>query len=92
MFLFSFDFGVALCKNLIYNQSITDKESVVTMNEAELKQTVESNNDLKEIVTRLQKLNTLGLNMDAIIRRLNLPLSKHLFITGNFSKLMAIEL
>lgn len=50
---------------------------------------VNKNSDLAQIVILLQKL-TKDEAIDAL-KVMNLPLSKHMFIMGNFSELMEIK-
>jgi len=49
------------------------------------------NENVLQIVKRLKKLKELGktdIEIESIIKKINLPLNYHLYILGNYSKLM----
>lgn len=48
------------------------------------------NKDLLQIVKLLQQLPAK--DVDSTLQEMKLPISKHLFITGNYSKLMEVKI
>ncbi len=50
--------------------------------------------EIKQIIQRLQQLRILGktdAEIEEVIKKMDLPLGLHLFITGNYSSLMTIK-
>ena len=54
-------------------------------------QDIKKRKQVTEICSRIQRLHReWSKDIDEVLREMNLPIAVHLFITGNFSELMAL--